>query len=176
VLTRRGVLVAGSGIGCAGLLTACGLLRPSDRDARRPRIGYLGACPVPFVSGAFQQGLRDHGYREGENITVEFRFSEGHDELFVDMARELVGLEVDVMVASNTAGLQAAVLATRTIPIVTVGDQLALGMADNLARPRSNVTGPSNLAPTVARRWPPFPPAWHGRQRPAGAIRQHLSR
>jgi putative ABC transport system substrate-binding protein len=131
---------------------------------------------VPFVSGAFQQGLRDHGYREGENITVEFRFSEGHDELFVDMARELVGLEVDVMVASNTAGLQAAVLATRTIPIVTVGDQLALGMADNLARPRSNVTGPSNLAPTVARRWPPFPPAWHGRQRPAGAIRQHLSR
>ena len=89
-----------------------------------PRIGYLsGATPAtggPFVE-AFKQGLRELGYVEGQNITLEVRWAEGRTERIPDLVAELVRFKVDVLVVATAPGALAAKNATRTIPIVFVG-------------------------------------------------------
>ncbi len=94
---------------------------------------------------AFIQGLREHGYVEGENLTVEFRNAQGKPDRLPGLAAELARLPVDVLVASGPeATLRAASQATRTIPIVTMAvnyDPVAKGYIDSLARPGGNITG-----------------------------------
>jgi putative ABC transport system substrate-binding protein len=111
-------------------------------------IGFLG--PPPSAGGlvqAFQQGLRDLGYVEGQNIRIEYRYTDvalqGHPELFPRLAAELVGLKPDVLVVSVTEAALAAQKATSTIPIVMVSvpDPVGAGLASSLARPGGNVTG-----------------------------------
>jgi putative ABC transport system substrate-binding protein len=87
--------------------------------ARVPRIGVLISTPMTaaFQEG-FRQGLRDHGYVEGQNILVEWRASEGRPDRAEALARDLVRLKVDVIVAMLTPAVQAAKNATSTIPIV----------------------------------------------------------
>jgi putative ABC transport system substrate-binding protein len=101
---------------------------------------------------ALLQGLRDLGYAEGRNLTVEYRFADSTDRL-ADLAAELVGLPVDLIVA--TGGSPAAVAARRataTIPIVfiVVSDPVGRGLVASLAHPGGNLTGLTNVAPELA--------------------------
>jgi putative ABC transport system substrate-binding protein len=95
----------------------------------------------------FQQGLRDLGWVEGQNLAVEWRFSEGSAEPLPRLAAELVGVPVELIVASPTRPALAAKEATSTIPIVfiQVADPVKSGIVTNLARPGANVTGLSTI-------------------------------
>jgi putative ABC transport system substrate-binding protein len=122
------------------------------------RIGMLVPGPTErFASldAALQQGLRELGYTEGQNITIERRFGDWKLDRLPDLAAELVRLKVDVIVASSTPAAHAAQQATSTIPIVVVamGDPVSDGLVANLARPGGNITGMTFLGPElVAKR------------------------
>ena len=115
------------------------------------RIGWLSAGPPPptptVQMQAFQQGLRDLGYVEGQNLVIEYRYGEGKAERLREVAAELVQLLVDVIVAVGASGTRGAQRATRTIPIVMTGnyDPVGEGFVASLARPGGNITGLSNL-------------------------------
>jgi putative tryptophan/tyrosine transport system substrate-binding protein len=119
-----------------------------------PRIGFLG--PPPGSSGAqlvqsFQQGLRELGYIEGRNITIEYRWTDVDPRQLDVLAAELVRLRIDVLVASVTPVIAAAKRATATIPIVmaNAADPVGSGFVKSLVRPGGNVTGLSRLVPEV---------------------------
>ncbi len=94
-----------------------------------------------------RQGLREHGYVEGTNIAIESRFANDQFDRLPDLARELIGLPVDVLVTSVTQATIAARDNTKTIPIVMVGvsDPVASGLVADLSRPGGNVTGTSGM-------------------------------
>ncbi len=108
------------------------------------RIGYLTAGGG--VEQAFRDAMRQLGYLEGQNIVIEGRFAERKLERLSDLAAELVGLKVDVIVTITTPAAQAAKNATATIPVVMAGssDPVELGLVASLARPGGNVTGVTN--------------------------------
>jgi len=122
------------------------------QPATVPRIGFLGAgSPTPDTWNLiepFRQGLRDHGYVEGQNLIVEYRWAEGRYERFDALADDLVARKVDLIVAAGIQHAQAARRATATVPIITVyvGDPVGEGLAASLARPGGNVTGLSSSA------------------------------
>jgi putative tryptophan/tyrosine transport system substrate-binding protein len=97
------------------------------------------------VFGGLVQGLRELGYVEGWNLKIEWRFAEGQYERLPDLAAELVGIPVDIIVADGAAGTVAAQKATKTIPIVfsAVVDVVGIGIVKSLARPGGNTTGNS---------------------------------
>jgi putative ABC transport system substrate-binding protein len=105
-------------------------------------VGVLGSQLLPPVQ-RFARKLRDYGYVEGENLRLQWRFAEGHDERFPDLAAELAKLPVDVIVTWGTQAAVAAKLATTTVPIVmgAIGDPVSTGIVSNLARPGGNITG-----------------------------------
>jgi putative ABC transport system substrate-binding protein len=113
-----------------------------------PRIGYLS---VGWGSGtaylrprdAFREGLREHGWIEGQNVVIEYRFAEGHLDRLAGLVEDLIRLKVDVIVGSPTPAALAARNATRTIPIVGVSltEPVAVGLVVSVARPGGNVTG-----------------------------------
>jgi len=107
------------------------------------RIGFLrnGPPPTTFIEG-FRQGLRELGYVEGQNITLDYGLAGSADQLF-DAATELVRRKVDVMIASGTPPVPVAKRATKTIPIIFVAsiDPVATGLVASLARPGGNLTG-----------------------------------
>jgi putative ABC transport system substrate-binding protein len=121
------------------------------------RIGYLSpyhpASPIDVTRlGAFRRGLRELGYIEGHNISIEYRSSGGKDHQFVDLAAELVRLKVDVIVTGgSTPATVAAKHLTQTIPIVfgAAADPVGTGLVASLARPGGNVTGLSLLSPEL---------------------------
>jgi putative ABC transport system substrate-binding protein len=94
---------------------------------------------------AFLQGLRELDYVEGQTFAMEYRWGEGRIERLPELAVELVRLDLDVLVATTSAAVQAAMNATQTIPIIMAGggDPVGLGLVASLARPGGNVTGPS---------------------------------
>lgn len=107
------------------------------------RIGVLNSGnPEPFLSD-LKEGLRALGYAEGRNIGIEFRTDGGNPALLPGLAAELVRMDVRLIVASPTPAVEAAAKATRTIPIIMapVGDPVASGFVQSLARPGGNVTG-----------------------------------
>jgi len=120
-----------------------------------PRVGVLVSAspPHPFAE-AFELGMRNLGYTEGQNIAFEIRYSEGRSDLAAANAAELVGLKVDVMVAHFTQATKAAMAATKTIPIVMApaGAPLQMGFVDNLAHPGGNVTGLSAMDAEIGGR------------------------
>jgi putative ABC transport system substrate-binding protein len=97
---------------------------------------------------ALRKGLRDKGYVEGQNISIEVRWPKGSFAQNPGVADELVRSNVDIIVAWTTPAVTAARTATSTIPIVmvAVGNPVEVGFIDNLARPGGNITGISNLA------------------------------
>ena len=99
---------------------------------------------------AFRQGLRELGYVEGKNYVIEYRSADGRTERFLDLATELVRLNVDVIVTRGTAAALSAQQATRTIPIVMAssGDPVAEGIVASMARPGANITGFHVMAPS----------------------------
>jgi ABC-type uncharacterized transport system substrate-binding protein len=111
------------------------------------RIGYLVAG-FGRIDEAFRQGLRELGYVEGQNLTIEYRHADNQLERLADLAAELVRLPVDVLVTTGENAARAAQQATRTIPIVlTAGsDPLGLGLIASLARPGGNLTGLSLMS------------------------------
>ena len=111
--------------------------------AKVPRIGilFIGSRDQPHLE-SFKRGLREHGYTEGKNVTIEYRHAEGKEARLPVLAAELVQLKVDVIVVTADISADAARQATRTIPIVvTTGDPVAWGLADSFAKPGGNVTG-----------------------------------
>jgi putative ABC transport system substrate-binding protein len=114
-----------------------------------PRIGFIRAGPLPqdFLQG-FQQGLRDHGYREGQNIIIEYRLTDGSTGALANLVAELLQGKVDVVVVSGTAAALAAKNATPTVPIVMAGviDPVDSGLVGSLARPGGNITGMSLMS------------------------------
>jgi putative ABC transport system substrate-binding protein len=124
------------------------------QPARVHRIGYLGlgsSGPNPGVE-AFQQGLRDLGYVEGQNVAIEYRLADGIAERLPDFAAELLALKVDVLYTSSTPAALVAKQTTSSTPIVitAIGDPVALGIVASLNRPGGNVTGVTNLAPVLS--------------------------
>jgi putative ABC transport system substrate-binding protein len=128
-------------------------IRVFGRTAK-PVIGFLGpASPSTFASRieAFRLGLRDFGYIEGTNITVEYRWAEGRYERLPKLADELVRSNVDLIVTHGTPGSLAAKRATTTIPIVmaNIGDPVATGVVASIARPDGNITGQTFFNPEL---------------------------
>ena len=126
------------------------LAAQAQQAAKVFRIGFLfygSSGPSPELD-AFQQGLREFGYIEGQNIAVEYRFASGQVERLRDLATELVRLKPDVIVAPATPASLAAKQATGTIPIVFAGvaDAVGAGLIANLARPDGNVTGLTSIS------------------------------
>jgi len=113
-----------------------------------PRIGFLVFVSSEGRYRGFQQGLRDLGYIEGQNIAIEFRSADGSLERLSDLADELVRLQVDVLVAGSTEGANVAKRATSTIPIVmaNVADPVGFGLVSSLAKPGGNITGLSTMS------------------------------
>jgi putative tryptophan/tyrosine transport system substrate-binding protein len=120
-----------------------------------PRIGFLtlgSPSPPSALQEAFRDGLRQLGYIEEQNIHVEYRYAAGKVERLDELAAELVGLKLDVIVASNTQSIDATRRATKTIPIVfpVTFDPVASGFVASLARPGGNLTGLTTLNQEVA--------------------------
>ncbi len=109
-----------------------------------PRIGFVSSSTSdPPMFDAFQQGLRDLGYAEGKNISLESRYGEGRLDRMPALVNELVQEKVDVIVATNNVVIQAARKATKTIPIVMISsiDPVTAGYVQSFAHPGGNITG-----------------------------------
>ena len=121
----------------------------AQQTRKMPRIGYLmnRSAAGSFDEG-FLLGLRENGYTVGQNILIEYRWTGNKMELLAPLARELVALNVDVIVTGGTEAVNAAKEATTTIPIVmtAVQDAVADGLVESLAHPGGNVTGRSVYA------------------------------
>jgi len=131
-------------------------LRPLSARAQQPKVPTIGVL-VTGVRGSekfwsmFRQAMRELGYVEGQTVRYEFRSDGGQASRRPELAAELVGLKVDLIVAWFTPAATAAKQATREIPIVmTTGDPVGTGLVDSLARPGGNITGISGLAPELA--------------------------
>ena len=141
-LKRREFITLVGGAAVAWPLGALG-----QQPGKLPLIGVLVSAspPHPFAD-AFWRGLHALGYSEGQNIKVEFRYTEGRSDRAEEYAEEFVRVGVNVIVAHYAIGTAAAMAATRTIPIVMVhGAPLQLRAINSLARPGGNVTGLSAM-------------------------------
>ena len=136
----------------SALLFALCFSAEAQQAKKVPQIGYLRFIENPLLDEAFRKGLRELGYVEGQNIHVEYRYAGGSLERVAELAAELVGLKVDVIVAGSTQSIDAARRATKTIPIVfpVTFDPVASGFVVSLARPGGNLTGLSTVNPDVA--------------------------
>src|SRR5438445_10738950 len=140
-----------------GLLGGAAAVRPLAAHAQQPKMPTVGALvigninPQPFWR-EFQQGLRDLGYVEGQNIRFEFRSAQGDASRLPELAAELVRLKVDVIVTWFTPPTQAAKQATHEIPIVMAdtGDPIGTGLVMSLPRPGGNVTGSASVTAELA--------------------------
>jgi len=121
-------------------------LAQAQQPKKIPRVGFIGASSSSAASHyleAFRRGLRELGYIEGKNITIEVRWAEGSAERFPHLIAEMIGLKVDVLVVSAAAGALAAKKSGITTPVVfaAVTDPIGFGIIDSLAQPGGNITG-----------------------------------
>jgi putative tryptophan/tyrosine transport system substrate-binding protein len=127
----------------------------AQQRGKLPTIGFLGQSTRSAGSewvAAFVQRLRELGWIEGRTVAIEYRWAEGREERFPEIAAELVRLKVDVILTSGTPAVLAFKHATSVIPIVfaTAGDPVANNLVASLARPGGNVTGLSILSADLA--------------------------
>ena len=150
VTTRRAFLGT-----LAGGLLARPLSVKAQETGKVSRIGLLSPFSPADATAwhqAFRQGLRDLGWVEGKNISIESRYAEGQSDRLPGLVAELLRLKVDLIVTTVTPDAVAAKKATRTVPIVmaSAGDPVASGIVESLARPGGNITGLSQIAPELA--------------------------
>jgi putative tryptophan/tyrosine transport system substrate-binding protein len=141
----------------AVLLLALEVIVEAQQPNKVTRIGYLSSQDPAYESaraGGIRLALRDLGYVEGQNIAIDYRYSEGKTDRAPELAAELVRLKVDIIVVAGGIILtRAAKDATKTIPIVMTGvgnDPVEAGLIESLARPGGNVTGLTNLTGKLA--------------------------
>jgi putative ABC transport system substrate-binding protein len=148
-MKRREVLVT--------LLGGTAVAWPLAARAQQPTmrvIGFLGgADPGGFavLVEAFRSALRDHGYIEGQNVRIEYRWAEGNYERLPGLATDLVRRKVDIIITQGTPAALAAKQATTKIPIVMaiVGDPVDSGIVASYSRPGGNITGSSFFFPEI---------------------------
>src|SRR6266576_3559014 len=132
-----------------GFLVGAVAIAEAQQPKKVPRVGYLTlASTLRANEEAFLQGLRELGYIQGKNISLEWRFAKGNTDLLPKFAAELVSLRADVIVTGGGyESVLAAKNATPTIPIVmiNVSDPVDLGFVKSLAHPGGNITGLSNF-------------------------------
>jgi putative ABC transport system substrate-binding protein len=136
-------------ISCAIIAAFCS----SAYAQKTYRIGYLTLRPAPFEQDQmFKEELRKLGWFEGQNIAIEFRGAVGKVDRLIALAKELVSMNVDVIVTSSTPSAEAARSATSTIPIVMAGaaDPVGTGFVHSLSHPGGNITGLSLQSPELA--------------------------
>jgi putative tryptophan/tyrosine transport system substrate-binding protein len=137
------------GLALSTMLFALCFSAEAQQAKKIPRVGFLstGLPSSPYIE-AFQQGLRDLGYIEGKNIIVEYRFGEAKLDRIPDLATEMVGLKVDIIVVDTSTAARAAKKVTTAIPIVMANgsDPIGIGLVASLARPGGNVTGLTNYS------------------------------
>ena len=126
-----------------------------QQPERMRRIGVLlPGTPTSFAprANAFVQGLRELGYVEGKTVAFEWKWGEDRTERLPQLAEELVRLDVDAILTGGTPAAKALKNATRTVPIVMaiIGDPVAVGLVQSLARPGGNATGFSIVAPDLS--------------------------
>lgn len=132
-----------------GLLPGCDMR--GEQASKVRRIGFLAVGSREgraFLIEGLLRGLREHGYVEGQNLVIEYRFSEDRDDRLAELAAELVELKVELIVASGTPASFAAKQATSTIPLVMGGvaaNPVETGLVASLAHPGGNVTGMSMM-------------------------------
>jgi putative ABC transport system substrate-binding protein len=139
-----------------GVATAAWPLAVRAEPSRRVGLLFLvsqqAAATLELVK-AIIQGLKEHGWIEGQNITLEYRFANGKQDALPKLAAELVQLRVDAIVTDSTPAMQAAKNATQTVPIVGItNNPVASGFVSSLGRPGGNVTGISLVAADLAGR------------------------
>src|SRR3979409_1143757 len=127
----------------------------ADQAAQVADIGFLGAstpAAQAHMVAALVQRLRELGWIEGRTIAIEYRWAEGRDERYNEIAAEFVRLKVDAILTQGTQAAMAAKQATSVIPIVAavVGDPVGSGLVASLARPGGNVTGLSVVSADMA--------------------------
>jgi len=127
----------------------------AQQPGKLPTIGYLGATTPSAESqrvAALVQRLREFGWIESRNLTIECRYAEGRSERYAELAAEFVRLNVDVIVTYGTPAVAATKQATAVIPIVfaVAGDPIGSGLVASLPRPGGNVTGLSLQKTDVA--------------------------
>jgi putative ABC transport system substrate-binding protein len=147
---RRREFIAGMG-GAA----AMPFVARAQQPKKLPRLCFLTLDPGSLQSTRFSpffEGLRDLGYVPGETINIDYLTADGQAERYPALAAECMRLGADVIATSTTPATQAAKNATRVIPIVMIGlgDPVGTGLVDSLARPGGNVTGLSQMTPSVA--------------------------
>src|SRR5262245_8359449 len=137
---------------CAVLFALCGPVE-AQQTKKIPTVGFLLEGFPSSVSDStrietFRNGLREIGYTEGKNISIDYRFAEGKRDRLTDLAAELVRLKVDVIVTYGTVGTLAVKRSTATIPIVMTSssDPVTRGLVASLARPGGNITGLSSVS------------------------------
>jgi putative tryptophan/tyrosine transport system substrate-binding protein len=138
-----------------GAAAAWPLTARAQQAGKLPTIGFMGSATALAGSqlvAAFVQRLRELGRIENRTVAIEYRWAEGRDERFAEIAAEFIRLKVDVIVTYATPPAIAAKKATAVIPIVIAGagDFVGTGLVASLARPGGNVTGLSSQTPDVA--------------------------
>jgi putative tryptophan/tyrosine transport system substrate-binding protein len=145
------------GLALAAMLFALCVSADAQQPKKVTRIGYLSSQDPAHESARAEEirrALRELGYLEGRNIAIEYRYSEGKADRAPELARDLVRLEVDVIVvAGGIHWIRAAKDATKTIPVVMAGvgnDPVEAGLIESLGHPGGNVTGLTNLTGKLA--------------------------
>jgi putative ABC transport system substrate-binding protein len=121
--------------------------------AATARIGWISIADHPFVKD-FRQGMRERGFVEGRNLTLEYRYAEGQVERLPGLIAELVAARVDLIVASGSAAVLAASHGHATIPVVFVSaDPNSFSVPLNFARPEGNLTGTALMYDVLVTKW-----------------------
>jgi putative ABC transport system substrate-binding protein len=133
-------------------------LAAEEKQDGTARIGFLDqfSGPLPNLLSAFRESMSELGYVEGRNLAIDYRVAEGRTDRLPELAAELIGLRVDVIIALGPAALKAAKARTATLPIVASdleSDPVAAGFVASLARPGGNITGTFLDQAAISGKW-----------------------